>query len=139
LKWLIICDKNKQILFASNGYDGKVHDMAIFKEILANFDFSKLIIYVDLGFLGIKKIIKFNELFIPIKASKKHKLTDSEKEFNSTIARIRVCIENAIAKLKSFFILRIENRMKIKTKLDEAFHICANLVNFKRNSLIIKL
>jgi hypothetical protein len=47
------------------------------------------------------------------------------------LARVRVRVEHAIAKIKTFFILRIENRMKQKTKLDEALSICVGLANFK--------
>ena len=36
-------------------YDGKADYFSIFKEIFTNFNFSKLEVYVDLGFLGIKK------------------------------------------------------------------------------------
>lgn len=133
LKWLIICDKNKRILFISAMYDGKTHDFSIFKEIFTDFDFSKLKVYVDLGFLGIKKKIKFDELFIPHKGSKKKPLSEAQKDENCNISRIRVGIENALAKIKSFFILRIENRMKIKEKLNDAIEICSLISNFKLN------
>lgn len=118
-------------------YDGKVHDFAIFKEIFSKMDFSALKVYVDLGFLGIRKLITYNDLYIPYKSSKKHPLTETEKAYNSTIAGVRIGIENAIAKAKSFFILRIENRMRLKLKLDDAIQICAALANLKTNSLII--
>lgn len=118
-------------------YDGKIHDFSIFKELFTNIDFSALKVYVDLGFLGIKKIINPQELHIPIKASKNHPLTETQKEFNCNISRIRVVVENAIAKMKAFFVLRIENRMRISQKLDDAVHICSYLANFKHKSMII--
>lgn len=136
LKWLIVCDKDKRILFISSMYDGKTHDFTIFKAIFSGIDFSALDLYVDLGFLGIKKAIHYNHLYIPDKASKYHPLDAIKKEENSTLSSIRVAVENAIAKLKSFFILRIENRMRIKSKLDEAFTICAALANFKTKNII---
>jgi hypothetical protein len=138
----LICNEKKEILFVSPMYDGKTHDFAIFKNIFTNIDFSALNLYVDLGFLGIKKTIKYNELFIPHKASKNHPLNDDQKKENSTLSSVRVAVENAIAKLKSFFILRIENRMRINTKLDDAFIICSALANFKtkkHKSLIINM
>ena len=63
LKWLRICGKNKRILFISAMYNGKTHDFSIFKEIFTNF--SNLKVYVDLGFLGIKKKVKLNGCFYP--------------------------------------------------------------------------
>ena len=122
-------------------YDGKTHDFTIFKNIFTNIDFSALHLYVDLGFLGIKNVVKYDNLHIPYKASKNHPLDNIKKEENSILSSIRVAVENAIAKLKSFFILRIENRMRIKSKLDDAFVICAALANLKtkkRNKLIFR-
>jgi DDE superfamily endonuclease len=127
----MICDKNKRILFISAMYEGKTHDFSIFKEIFTDFDFSKLKVYVDLGFLGIKKKVKYDQLFIPHKGSKKQPLSEIQKDENCTYSRIRVGIENVFAKIKSFFVLRIENRMRIKRKLDEAIEICSLLSNFK--------
>ncbi len=119
-------------------FDGKTHDFSIFKDIFTGFDFSGLKVYVDLGFPGIKKVIGSGELFIPYKGSKKHPLSKAQKETNCTYSRIRVGIENAIAKIKSFFILRIENRMRIANKLNDAFLICSMISNFKINSLIFR-
>ena len=99
--------------------------------MLGKFNFSGLTIHVDLGFLGIKKIIIGGQIFIPHKGSKNHPLTPEKKAANTTLAQLRVVVENALAKIKSFFVLRIENRMKKKQKLDEAFEICAGLANFK--------
>jgi hypothetical protein len=64
-------------------------------------------------------------------------LTEEQKRENRILAALRVVVENAIAKLKAFFILRIENRMKRKEKLADAFDICTLLVNFKNKSLAV--
>ena len=114
-----------------------MHDFTIFKDIFANLNFSAFQTYVDLGFLGIKKNVTGDTIFLPHKASKNKPLTAEQKNENTAQARIRIVVENAIAKIKSFFIFRIENRMKRKEKLDDAFEICASLVNFKAKSLKI--
>ena len=131
LKWLLVCDALKRVLFVSKAYHGRVHDFTIFKETLAGFDFGARRIHVDLGFVGIQKHIVGGHVFIPRKASKKQPLTPEQKQQNKALARRRVVVENAIAKLKSFFVLRVENRMKQKEKLADAFEICAGLANFK--------
>ena len=92
-------------------------------------------LHVDLGFLGIKKKVTFSDIFIPHKASKNHPLTQEQKCENTKLAALRIVVENAIAKLKAFFILRIENRMRHKDKLADAFHICTLLANFKNKPL----
>lgn len=118
-------------------YDGKTHDFTIFKALFSGLDFSALKVHVDLGFIGIKKKVTFSDICIPHKASKHHPLTQEQKNENSTLAALRVVVENAIAKLKAFFILRIENRMKRKEKLADAFDICTLLSNFKNKSINI--
>ncbi len=86
---------------------------------------------VDAGFIGIKKSVKCQHVWIPYKASKKHPLTKVQKAINTLFAHVRVAVENAIAKAKSFFILRIENRMRRKAKLTDAMRLCTALANYK--------
>lgn len=50
---------------------------------------------------------------------------------NALFAHVRIVVENTLAKVKSFFILRIENRMRQKAKLADSFQRCAALANFK--------
>lgn len=138
VKWLLICDALKRVLFAGVCYPGHTHDFTLFKEMFANLDFSAFQTHVDLGFLGIKKHVTGDKISIPHKATKNKPLTDQQKDENKAQASVRVVVENAIAKLKSFFIMRVENRMKIKGKMDDAFEICASLANFKTKHLIVR-
>lgn len=119
------------MLFVSCAYPGHIHDFAIFKALFAGFDFSAFQVFVDLGFLGIKNVVKGSVFTIPHKRVKKEPLSSQQSAENKEMSRVRVVIENVIAKLKSFFVLRIENRMRIKSKLDDAFALCAALANFK--------
>ena len=132
-----MCDALKRVLLVSACYPGHVHDFTICKDIFANLDFSAFQTYVDLGFLGIKKRVTGEAIFLPHKAAKKKPLTTAQKNENTAQARIRIVVEKALAKIKSFFIFRIENRMKRKEKLDDAFEICASLANFKTKLLKI--
>jgi hypothetical protein len=128
---LLICDQFRRILFISKRYDGRVHDFTIFKEVLAEFDFSCFRVHVDSGFTGLEKYITPQFIFKPVKARKNKPLTTSQRLCNTVLASVRVCVEHAIGKAKAFFSLRIENRLKQKSKLDEAISICAGLANFK--------
>jgi hypothetical protein len=119
-------------LFISPFSTGKTHDFTLFKNLFKSIDFKGLNLWVDLGFLGIKKFSKAPKIQIPHKASKNHPLSIEQKAENCILSSIRVVIENTIAMLKRYFILRIQNRMKLKNKLDDAVEICANLWNFKR-------
>ena len=99
--------------------------------MFARFDFSLFRVHVDSGFRGLEQHVTPRFIFRPSKASKNKPLTSSQRLGNTALARVRVRVEHAIAKIKTFFILRIENRMKQKTKLDEALSICVGLANFK--------
>ena len=112
-------------------YDGHVHDFTIFKEVLAEFTFSCFRVHVDSGFTGLEKYIVPQFIFKPIKARKNNPLTTRQRLCNTALASVRVCVEHAIAKAKAFFSLRIKNRLKQKSKLDETISICAGLANFK--------
>lgn len=92
-------------------------------------------LHVDAGFVGIKKAINYQDVWIPYKASKNHPLTTMQKISNRLFAHVRIVVENALAKVKSFFILRIENRMRQKAKLTDSFQLCAALANFKTAAL----
>jgi DDE superfamily endonuclease len=85
-----------------------------------------------LGFLGIAKCIKSKQIFIPHKKKKNQELSEEQKNENCMLARFRVGVENTIAMIKRFFILRIENRMHPKEKLDSAVELCACAWNFHK-------
>jgi hypothetical protein len=116
-------------------YNGHVHDFTIFKEVVAEFDFSCFRVHVDSGFTGLENYINPQFIFKPVKARKNNPLTTSQRLCNTALASVRVCVEHAIGKAKAFFSLRIENRLKQKTKLDEAVSICTGLANFKTQLL----
>lgn len=118
---------------------GKTADITLFRESCGNFDFSKLSVWVDLGFLGIGKDITPMALHIPWKSSKNHPLDVSKKEDNRIMAGVRVIVENCLAMLKRYFVLRIENRMIIKAKMDDAVLLCSYLWHFKKKLTYIKL
>lgn len=85
--------------------------------------------------MGIKKFSDGGYVFIPYKASKNHPLNPFERAANQALAHYRVAVENVIAGIKAFFILRIENRMRKKEKLVQAFTLCAELAYFKNVTL----
>jgi 5-methylcytosine-specific restriction endonuclease McrA len=132
---LLICDKNKRILYFGNIYLGSTVDFAIFKKELMAFNFEKIRLWVDLGFVGIKGVLG-EEVDVQIghKKSKKHPLTDEQKLENCALAKQRIKIENAIGSIKRYYILKHEIRLKKPEKnknLDLAIEICVGLSNFK--------
>ncbi|GHV09538.1 IS5 family transposase [Spirochaetia bacterium] len=80
-----------------------MHDFRIYKETIADAIDPSIRVEADLGYLGIEKLHENSR--IPKKASKKHKLTKREKEYNRRLARRRVVIEHINAKIKTFKIM----------------------------------
>jgi len=103
----------------------------LFKVLFATCQFSGVLLWVDLGFLGLDKYVCSSRILMPKKSSKNHPLNSEEKEYNSTISSVRVKVEHAIANLKTFFILRIQNRMRKIDRLDLALELCTHLANFR--------
>lgn len=104
----------------------------MYKNLFTGYDFSGLHVLVDLGFLGIKKVITNGVVSIPDKASKCHALTKEQKESNKAKSRLRIPVENTIGGIKRYQIVSSTNRMRIESKFDTAMETCANLWNLKR-------
>lgn len=110
---MLICNKNKYILFLSKCYVGKIHDYAILKNEFTpdkNW-FKNYKLRVDLGYLGIEKDYKCGCVTIPKKNSKKYKLSEEDKISNKQKAKDRITVEHSICGLKRYKIL--ENRLRI--------------------------
>ncbi len=86
-------------------------------------------IYIDLGYLGIKK--QHNNTQIAYKKSKLHPLTDTQKNQNKREASARICVEHINAKLKTFQILKQKYRNRRK-RFNLRFNLICGLVNFDR-------
>lgn len=116
-------------------YLGATVDFAIFKKELKNFNYQQLKVWVDLGFVGIKKNVENAQVQIGHKRKKNTELTQQQKDENQALAKVRIVVEHAIGGLKRYYILRNENRMKKpeeNLKLDTVVEICGALWNFKR-------
>lgn len=101
---------------------GREHDFHLFKR---TFEGSpKNVTYsVDLGYLGIKKVHDNSEL--PKKNTKKHPLTEEEKQYNKELAQRRIFIEHTNSWIKRFKILSTKFRNNLNYFASFAVLICA--------------
>lgn len=110
----------------SKSYPGNIHDKKVY-------DTSKTFALIknipqrvpkkgDLGYLG-------TGCQIPIKSSKKHKLTPKEKLFNQNLAKERIAIEHVFSYLKKFHILSDKYRNDI-SRYNLIFKNICGLRNF---------
>ena len=95
---------------------------------------------VDLGYQGIATDYILKSLRIPFKRPRKSKsnpapkLPQNKKDYNQSVGRARVCVENALSGLKRYGILSIKYRGKSIEHFDQTVEICAGLWNFKLNT-----
>ncbi len=106
---------------------GSVHDFRIFKKSKLKTDVNTKIL-VDSGYQGIQKI--HNNVEIPIKNTKKHKLTTDDKSFNKNLSKRRIFIENINRKCKIFRIVKEVYRGKHKN-YGLVWHVIGALVNLR--------
>lgn len=101
---------------------GAEHDFHLFKRTFKGSP-DKVCYEADLGYVGIDKV--HSNCLIPSKNSKKHKLTEFEKEFNKLIAKSRIFIEHTNGWIKRFKILSTKFRNNLSYFAPIAVLICA--------------
>jgi hypothetical protein len=126
IKTEIRVTREGKILHVSESVPGSVHDFALLKrgdKIPKNTR-----VYVDSGYQGIQDIHKESEY--PYKKHMRGELAEEEREYNTALSRIRVKVENVIAKVKVFKIMTERYRNKRKG-FNDKFKIIAGIVNMK--------
>ena len=123
----MVVDKQKKQIICTSFSNGKCHDFKLFKQSGVRMQ-PKTTARVDTGYLGIKKI-HANSLH-PIKNSKYHKLTESEKRFNRQISSDRALNEHVIGFIKRFKSVadRYRNRRK---RFGLRFNLIAGICNYE--------
>lgn len=128
-------------MYISPLFSGKTHDYAILKQV---FPFEKGCfqdqeVFVDLGFIGIKKDYEIENLQIPhkkkrVKKGENNALTQAQKDENKVIGSQRVVVEHSIGELKRCRILQQTLRIRKKSLLEQLVGIAASLVNFRKRN-----
>ncbi len=146
VKQTVISTAWKVILFLGYTVAGRIHDYRRFKEEfpmnsqdkegLAQW-FHDFRLWVDLGYLGIKKAYDAIEIHIPHKKPRKSKacphptLTDEQKAENRALSGVRVVVEHAIGGMKRFGILTQPFRNRKTNFVDTVAVLGAGLWNWK--------
>ena len=125
MKNLAITDPDGYILFLSDSYEGKVHDKAIWDDLVVE-PFEQNLL-VDLGFLGIEKT--HPNAIIPFKKPRKSELTKGQKSINKVISSLRIRIEHAFSGVKRLKIIRNKIRLKSYDIRNQMMRIAVALHN----------
>lgn len=129
---LVITDLFGRIIYMTDLYPGSQVDFSIFKFELTDFSYEKLRVWVDLGFQGIKKVLKNASIRIPFKKKRNKPRTEKEKLYNTEISRVRVRVEHSIGGMRRYGVLQIRSRLKKDQSITELAEICAGLWNFNK-------
>jgi len=127
IKNLAITDPNGYVLFLSESYEGKVHDKALWDDLVIE-PFEQNLL-VDLGFLGIDKT--HPNAIMPFKKPRKSELTEAQKQINKVINGMRIRIEHAFSGVKRLKIIRNKIRLKSYQIRDQMMRIATALHNFR--------
>lgn len=132
LKTQIATKRNGLIIHVSPTVGGRTHDYKLFKKSrLPEMIPKDAAAYVDNGYQGIKKDYPDLAVSIPFKRRRGHpELTRSEKIFNKKQRRVRIKVENSIAKLKKYNVLSGIYRHSLQN-YNQIFRFVANVVNFR--------
>jgi len=146
VKNTMVTDTDKRILILGKTVPGSQHDYSLFKE---EFDskidwFSSTEASVDLGYQGIQTDYSSPEhVHIPHKKPRKSKknpnpkLTRQQKRDNRRIGQVRVFVEHAIGGMKTFRVLTIRLRNRLRHLIDDFIFAAAGLWNLK-NSFVVQ-
>ena len=134
LNFLIIVLLDGRIIFHSNPEE-ELNDQRLWKKMQIRKDFKdkEYGIFGDGGFYFNRKKDKYLIKGLkPFKKSKKRKLTEEEKLFNTNISKQRVVVENTIGKIKEWRVLsgclRYYSFVKKNwLNINEILSVCCNL------------
>lgn len=132
LKTQIATTRKGLIIHTSPTVGGRMHDYKLFKKTQLPWLIPKdSKLYVDNGYQGIKKDYPNLTVVIPFKRHQGcPELTRSQKIFNKKQRRVRIKIENTLAKLKKFNVLSQTYRQSLQN-YNQTFRFVANIVNFR--------
>lgn len=128
-KNILITIGNRGILFLSKTKSGRRHDKRLFdKNHLARSLPDDVTAWTDTGFKGMESIHPNTQM--PKKATKKHPLTEQQKQNNRIISGLRIISEHANAGLKRLKAACDIYRNRLPNMDDRMNVVCAGLWNF---------
>lgn len=132
VKTQIAATRSGLVVHVSPTVPGRIHDFKLFKASgLPQVIPKTSRLYLDSGYQGIRKDFPDLNSVIPYKRTRNHQeLTRGEKIHNTKQRKIRVTVENTLAKLKKYACLSSIYRHSLQN-YNPTFKFVVNLVNFR--------
>ena len=135
MKFQLIADRKTEQIISTELFNGKAHDLTIFKQTTKVAPSVRII--GDSGYRGLQKLHKYTLLPIRHKADI-CKLTEQQKltrrATNKKIASVRMKIEHIIGRIKRFKIVAEKYRNRLK-RLLLRFNLICGIVNLERRGV----
>ncbi len=129
IKNQITINLNGEIIHKPPHSLGRRNDYAILKikyPVLS----EDLMVFYDLGYLGVEKDFPKQTSILPYKRKKGKELTASQKDWNKLQSKIRIKVEHAISRIKKFRINSETFRNRL-CRYDGTSDIVCGIINFK--------
>lgn len=135
-KFLVGVSPQMGITYISRMYGGRASDKfcrSDSEDLLYNLEVSKGSVMTDRGFL-ISGII--NDMGVKLhmpafKGAERAQLTSTEASKSEDISKVRIHVEHAIQRIKTFHILDGELKLSMKELAEQIFTVCGYLINFQ--------
>ncbi|XP_066920205.1 uncharacterized protein [Clytia hemisphaerica] len=133
IKFMVCITPNGSVSWISPAYGGRTTDV----HIVRNSGFLKLLepydlVMADRGFkIKTDLAMKQCSLAIPPSASKGVQMTEKQSKETSTVANVRIYVEQAIKNIKDYRILKNELKLLYLPIADDIIKICCALNNLK--------
>lgn len=135
-KFLIGVSPQMGITYVSRMYGGRASDKFITsdsEDLLQNLEVTRGSVMADRGFLisGILNDMGV-KLYMPaFKGTERYQLSGDEAKRSEEISKVRIHVERAIQRIKTFHILDGEIKLSMFDISEQIFTVCAYLVNFQ--------
>lgn len=123
--------KNGLIVHLSKSVGGRTHDLTLFHRSGVERQLPEgWRLTADKGYTGLTKHYPDRQVELPKKPSKHHPLTLSEKRRNRRLAKRRIVVEHAIARMKKYQVLGSKYRHR-ESAYDQISRTVCGLVNLR--------
>lgn len=144
VKNTVISTADRAIRFLGYTMSGHNHDFTMLKQEFSPDEdwFKNILVYIDLGYLGIISTYRADNIQIPHRRPRKTKdnpapqLTAEQKEHNRMVSKLRIFVENSLAGLKRYNILVHDFRNKKDKFVDDVIALCAGLWNMMIGAVV---
>ncbi|XP_060084266.1 uncharacterized protein LOC132563540 [Ylistrum balloti] len=135
-KFLVGIGPQLGITYVSKMYGGRASDKYITSDsadLLINLEKEKGSVMTDRGFLveGILSDMGVKLIMPAFKGADRPQLSAEETKTSESISRVRIHIERAIQRIKTYHIFDGELKLSMKDIAEQVFTVCAFLVNFQ--------